>query len=177
MKKFMIEYKGPAAARKQLCCHHCPHWQPGTGTQDYLKWLEHDKKCPYKPKKYGSTTLANQAVKNQIYKEKLAAQTEKVRCEEEKIENVDIFTYLGVTSRSDGDPLTTVKQRSGAAAKRFKALGTMWENEALPQALKIRIYEAGVISILRYGSESWTLTEQVIKHIKSFNARRLHTIT
>ena len=118
-------------------------------------------------------------LKNQIYKEKLAAQTEKVRCEEEEIENVDRFTYLGVTSRSDGDPLTTVKQRSRAAAKRFKALGTMWENEALslPQALKIRIYEAGVISILRYGSESWTLTEQVINHIKSFNACRLHTIT
>ena len=121
-------------------------------------------------------------MKNQIYKEKLAAQIEKVSCEGEKIENVDKFTYLGVTSRSDGDPLTTVKQRSGAATKRFKALGTMSKNEALPQALKIRIYEAGVISILRYGSESWTLTEQVINldlshHIKSFNARRLHTIT
>ena len=43
--------------------------------------------------------------------------------------------------------------------------------------IKTRLYSSAVLSVLKYGSETWTLTEKVINHVKSFNARRLTVMT
>ena len=98
-------------------------------------------------------------------------------CNGEEIEKVDHFGYLGVHFESDGDPLATVKQRTAIAARRFKELGMIWKREDIMTNIKTRLYSSAVLSVLKYGSETWTLTKRVIDHVKSFNARRLTVMT
>ena len=53
----------------------------------------------------------------------------------------------------------------------------IWKREDIMTNIKTRLYSSAVLSVLKYGSETWTLTEKVINHVKSFNARRLTVMT
>ena len=176
LETFLKHFKEPN--RPTVCCHHCPTWQQGAGRKDFLAADRHRKTCKYRPnKRYGSESLSNLEVQKQIWKAKFAEIKETVMCNGEEIEKVDHFGYLGVHFESDGDPLATVKQRTAIAAKRFKELGMIWKREDIMTNIKTRLYSSAVLSVLKYGSETWTLTEKVINHVKSFNARRLTVMT
>ena len=43
--------------------------------------------------------------------------------------------------------------------------------------LKLRLYEAGVVSVLVYGCECWDLTVKAATSLRSWNARRMSMIT
>ena len=43
--------------------------------------------------------------------------------------------------------------------------------------LKLRLYEAGVVSVLVYGSECWDITAKTATAVQAWNARRLSMIT
>ena len=63
------------------------------------------------------------------------------------------------------------------AASRFRQLGRIWHSAEISTGLKLRIYVAGVLSILQYGSECWDITEKSSKGIRAWNARRLALLT
>jgi hypothetical protein len=63
------------------------------------------------------------------------------------------------------------------AADRFRQMGSLWNSSELSRGLKLRLYEAGVVSVLAYGSECWDITEKAASAVRAWNARRLAMIT
>ena len=87
------------------------------------------------------------------------------------------FKYLGMEFTADGDAGYGMEKRMEQAASRFRQLGRIWHSAEISTGLKLRIYVAGVLSILQYGSECWDITEKSSKGIRAWNARRLALLT
>ena len=86
------------------------------------------------------------------------------------------FKYLGRRYRADGDRKEAVEVRMGQAADRFRELSRVWGSNEISVELKLRIYVAGVVSVLVYGCECWDL-EECTGMIQQWNARRLALIS
>ena len=87
------------------------------------------------------------------------------------------FKYLGIWFSADGDKGMGREARMEQAADRFRQMGNLWNSAELSVGLKIRLYVAGVYSVLAYGSECWDLTEKAMTSVRAWNARRLAMIT
>jgi hypothetical protein len=87
------------------------------------------------------------------------------------------FKYLGVKFSADGDSAIGREARAEQAADRYRQLGNVWNSSGLSVGLKLRLYEAGVISVLIYGCETWDLTEKAMTWLGAWNARRMAMIT
>ena len=87
------------------------------------------------------------------------------------------FKYLGWWLCADGDQMVGLERRMEAAAGRFGELGRIWWSAGISVELKLRIYTAGVLSVLLYGCECWWLDEGVCSKAGAWNARRLAVIT
>jgi len=57
----------------------------------------------------------------------------------------------------------------GLTASAMKRLGCIWRQSKLSIATKLRIYSTFVLSILLYGSETWTLTQADWNRLDSFH--------
>jgi hypothetical protein len=87
------------------------------------------------------------------------------------------FKYLGIWFSADGDRVLGREDRMELAADRFRQLGNIWNSSELSVGVKLRLYEAGVYSVLAYGCECWDLSEKAGTALRSWNARRLAMIT
>ena len=56
-------------------------------------------------------------------------------------------------------------------------LGHMFHSPDLGPRLKIRLYNAAVVSLLTYGCESWNLTQEVMRKLNGCNSQMLVRIT
>ena len=94
------------------------------------------------------------------------------------LEEVDSFSYLGSevqqTSRAEKD----VKTRIERAATIYQ----MWRRELfrsrnLSRRTKVQVFRAMVMSVLLYGAETWTVTQQDIRRLKTFQTERKEEAT
>ena len=128
-----------------------------------------------RPRQKGTGSLTAKAVAA----ERRAAEMEivgHVECEKDPLDWLASFVYLGNKSSADADPLVPVKHRIVQASTAFTQGRTVFTSEK-SIALRFRLYKSGVNSVLRYGSETYTLIEQASNALKSFNARSLARIT
>ena len=63
------------------------------------------------------------------------------------------------------------------ARQRFGKMRHVWKSRKLHPRLKLRLYIAGVCSVLVYGSETWTLTPEVQRLINGANSQMVAKIT
>ena len=73
------------------------------------------------------------------------------------VESTDRFTYLGSDIHSSERSTPEILRRIGLASNIFGRLANIWKRTGLSLQAKIRLYDALVISVLLYGSETWTL--------------------
>ena len=99
-----------------------------------------------------------------------------VMVDEEPLEEVAHFDYLGSRLASDGDAERDVKARIGKAQYAFASLRNIWKAKHISTATKIRIYRSKVLSILLYGSESWKVTTVINHKIETFQNKCLRRI-
>ena len=121
-------------------------------------------------------SLADKAVK--LTKQK-AIENERphVYMEEEQIDNVHSFVYLGSKTQCDGDSRADMKHRMDIAQVAFSSLFNLWRDHRIPLSMKIRLYRAAVCSTFTHACEAWDLTEEIHKSVNGFNSRCLHIIT
>ena len=137
----------------------------------YGKWCNGD---PNSHSRKGS--LADKAVQHS--KRKAAeSKLDNVYIEDQKIDNVHSFVYLGGKQQCDGDDVCEVKYRMDIAQAEFSALWRFWQDRRLPVSMKLRMYRLAVCTTFTHATESWELTETVRKKINGFNSRCLHVIT
>lgn len=94
----------------------------------------------------------------------------------QQIENVDKFTYLGSVMSTTGGTDEDVQARKMKALQAFSILKPVWKSRTLRTATKIRIFNSNVKSVLLYGCETWRETENTMKSIQVFVNKCLRNI-
>ena len=90
---------------------------------------------------------------------------------------VSEFTYLGATVTDTLSLDSELNKRIGKASSAMSKLSKrVWENKNLSTRTKISVYQACVLSVLLYGSESWSLYPVQEEKLNVFHQRCLRRI-
>jgi len=84
------------------------------------------------------------------------------------VEPVDTFVYLGSLQSSGGYCWPDMKRRMGLAASAMSSLHRIWNDKCLSIPMKIRLFQALILSILLYASKTWTLRVTDMKTLEAF---------
>ena len=87
------------------------------------------------------------------------------------VTTTDNFTYLGSTIASNNSSFNDVNRRIAIATSTMSKLSSIWTSYRLSLALKMRLYNSLIISIITYSSASWTLTKAQKKRLDAFNTK------
>ena len=87
------------------------------------------------------------------------------------------FPYLGDMVARDGSDGCAVDKRITKAGKAFGALRKcVFSTSSVSHMAKRAVYESIILSILLYGAESWSMTEQHRQHLRVFHAQCLRAM-
>ena len=88
--------------------------------------------------------------------------TEPVRLDDDLLEEVNSFTYLGSAVDSQGGTEADVKARIGKARALSLQLKNVWSSKDLTLQTEIKIFNSNVKPVLLYGSETSRTTVATI---------------
>ena len=94
-----------------------------------------------------------------------------MQVEGKPVEEVSEFCYLGSVIAEDGSCAKGIRIRLGKANSTFGRLLNIWKNKGLATKIKIRLYEALVMSTLLYGAETWPMTVANMKRLEAAHHR------
>ena len=86
----------------------------------------------------------------------------------EELEQVDEFKYLGQTVTSDAKTEKEIRIRVGIAKSRFQEMKVVLTNRRISQELRLRLCKCFVLSSFTYGSETWTINKEMEDKINAF---------
>ena len=91
-----------------------------------------------------------------------------ISVQNEDIEEVDQFTYLGSIISKTGGTEEDINARISKGRQAFAMLKPIWNSKVISENTKIRIFNTNVKSVLLYGSETWRLTKGLQHKIQVF---------
>ena len=94
--------------------------------------------------------------------------TPAVTLNDEALEEVDNFTYLGSIVDKQGGTDADVRTRIGKARAAFIQLKNIWSSTDLTLNTKIRIFNTIVKPVLLYGAETWRTTVITMSRVQTF---------
>ena len=80
---------------------------------------------------------------------------EPVRVDEQDIEDLERFVYLGASISMSGGTEEDIKARLGKARTAYNKLGKIWKNSQFTNKTKIKIFKFFLV----YGCETWRMTK------------------
>ena len=95
---------------------------------------------------------------------------------QDKIDNVEDFTYLGSSINAQGDMTKEINCRIGKASAAFNQLNKIWSSKKFSLKTKLRFYNTNVLSTLLYGCETWYLKITHEKKLDAFDSKCLRKI-
>ena len=99
------------------------------------------------------------------------------KVDDQILDVVHNFTYLGSTISDDLSLSSEINKRIGKACSTFSKLNhRVWKNPKLVTNIKMAIYTACVLSTLLYGSESWATYAEQERKLNSFHLKNLRLI-
>jgi hypothetical protein len=101
---------------------------------------------------------------------------EPIKIDDQDLEEVEQFDYLGSRVSTDGDATRDVTARLSKARYAVASLKNFWQAKNISTHTKIRIYKSNILSILLYGSETWKITNNIIQKLEVFQNRCLRRI-
>ena len=81
----------------------------------------------------------------------------RILIQNELLEQVDTFLYLGSLITEDGECTTEFRPRLKRVQAIEASLQKIWRSHSIPISTKIRLMKALVWPVTTYGCESWTL--------------------
>ncbi|XP_076055272.1 uncharacterized protein LOC143033669 [Oratosquilla oratoria] len=97
--------------------------------------------------------------------------------EGEELKNADVFKYLRSILSSTCELEPEIQNRTRQATVSFgKLRERIYTNRDLTVKTKVKVYVAICLSILLYGSESWTLYSKQVRRLEAFHIRCLQCI-
>ena len=103
-------------------------------------------------------------------------QKENVKIEEQVLEEVDSFCYLGSIIDRNGGTEADVKSRIGKAHAAFLALGKVWKTRDISLKTKLKLFNSNVKSVLLYGCETWNASKSCTRKVQVFINKSLRKI-
>ncbi|XP_072402422.1 uncharacterized protein [Diabrotica undecimpunctata] len=88
--------------------------------------------------------------------------------DDERIEHVDSYIYLGTTVNSNWDQAKEIRIRVEKARASFTSMKQIFTSKSLTLPLKIRLLKCYVFPVLLYGMEAWTMTATLMKKVEAF---------
>ena len=101
---------------------------------------------------------------------------EPITVNEEIIESVDQFTYLGSIISTDNGAMKDIKARLAKARTAFAKLQPIWKSNNYSRNTKIKIFNSNVKSVLLYGSECWRIIQSDLQKVEAFHNSCLRKI-
>ena len=95
----------------------------------------------------------------------------------QQVKSISRFVYLGTLLRRDGSAKTEVSRRIVKASTTFISLGHIWNSASIGLALKYRLFNALVGSIMLYNSECWAMNDDETRMLDGFYFRCLRRIS
>jgi len=83
-----------------------------------------------------------------------------VELENEDLEEVEEFTYLGSVMSKSNATVKDITNRLQKAKSSFVQLNKVWRSPNISEKTKIKIYTSNVLSVLLYGAECWRVTQR-----------------
>jgi hypothetical protein len=87
----------------------------------------------------------------------------------QQVAPVTKFTYLGSDVDSDGYSTPEIHRRLGMANSVMGQLDVVWKQKRLSLQTRLRLYSALILSILLYGSETWTQRKSDSDRLQAFH--------
>ena len=94
-----------------------------------------------------------------------------IQMENQLVESVTKFTYLGSDVVSGSSSTPEVHRRIGLANSILGQLDGVWRNGRLSLNTKLRLYTSLVQFVLLHGSETWTLTKADSARLQAFHMK------
>ncbi len=88
---------------------------------------------------------------------------------DEPLEFVEDFTYLGSLISKDSGASKDIKTRLGKAQSAFCQLWPIWRSKQYSLKMKMLLYNSNVKSVLLYGSESWRAVKTDMRRMEVFH--------
>ena len=123
-------------------------------------------------------TLADRAVQEKKWEAQQRGRPV-VKCEGQDLENTYKCKYLGSLFSADAQQCFDIRTRIAIVMKRCGQLKHIFDSPNIGPLLKLRLYlyTVSICTLMSYGCESWTLTEEVIKKLNNANSLMLSRVT
>ena len=100
-----------------------------------------------------------------------------IQLNNQSLEEVESFTYLGSSIDKSGKASTEVDTRIEKEGRAYQ----MWckkvfRSANLSKATKMRVFRTLVMSVLLYGAETWTITQKDLRKLRTFHLKCLRDI-
>ncbi|XP_048757722.2 uncharacterized protein LOC125668029 [Ostrea edulis] len=99
-----------------------------------------------------------------------------IKLENENLEEVNEFTYLGSTISKNNATEKDITNRLQKAKASFHQLNKIWRTSSISEKTKIRLYQSNVLSVLLYGAECWRITQKDNQRLSGFHTKCLRKI-
>lgn len=99
-----------------------------------------------------------------------------VQVHQEKLDEVEHFTYLGSVLSNSGDIEPEINCRIGKAAAVFQRMNSIWSNSAISTHIKLRLYSSIVLPTATYACETWKSMVKTDRRLNAFHQRCLRKI-
>jgi len=99
-----------------------------------------------------------------------------LKLENQVIDKVSEFQYLGCVMTEDGGAEQDVRNRINKARGAYIQLRCIWDSNVYSKKTKMNIFRACVLSVLLYGCETWLVTERIKQLLQVFVNRCLRRI-
>ena len=92
-----------------------------------------------------------------------------IRIDNQSLQQVSHFTYLGSSIACDGSLDHELNNRIGKSSGAFNSINNVWRNRGIHNPIKFRIYESAVLTILLYGGDTWHTTQKQLQRLEAFH--------
>ena len=90
-----------------------------------------------------------------------------LKVKDQIIKQVSAFNYLGSTITEDARCMKEIKRRIVLAKSAFSKLSNILRNTSLSMRTRMQVLNCYVYPVLLYGSETWSITSDMRKHLES----------
>ena len=91
-----------------------------------------------------------------------------VELENENLEKVEEFTYLGSIMSKSNATVKDITNRLQKVKSSFVQLNRVWRSPNISEKTKIKLYHSNVLSVLLYGAECWRVTQRDSQRLSGF---------
>ena len=107
--------------------------------------------------------------KTNIMKTDKSSQYPDIKINDESIEVVNEFQYLGTLLSHNGNILREVKRRCSMVIQKLKKMKKVWQGTSI--TTRIKLLRSCIFPIATYGCEAWTMKKALEKIINSFEIK------